>query len=452
MELPSKDLGPTRYLPDPLVEERGEFVVPSNVGPVKIPGQQNVSLLCELYVPHDFPAGTVLGQLSITSGPETFEIPVMLTVWNFTLPNKLSFVPEMNAYGTVSPFEGYDYYRLAHEHRTCLNRLPYGWTGNPAFAPKWDGERFTWTSWDRAVGPLLDGTAFQGLPRSEEPVDVFYLPFNENWPVNLFDHYTPSYWADSAFDANYEDELTRAFSLFAEHCNEKAWHETMLQFYLNNKLRYRRKNPASSAPWTFDEPVDLKDFWALRWYGNLFHAAVAASSGKAKLCYRADISYSQFGRNTLVGVTDMEYLGGNTPQKIRMKENDALLAEGYFAEYGNVNRINAENTLPVLWCLAAWSRGAIGVLPWQTVGTSRSWLLADQNALFYPTENGPVPSLRLKAFTRGQQDVEYLVLYSFAHDQPFRVTAGLLKSELGDCSRVCTEVLQKMQACRSFSL
>jgi len=31
---------------------------------------------------------------------------VELLVWNFTLPNKLSFVPEMNVYEAVSPYKG----------------------------------------------------------------------------------------------------------------------------------------------------------------------------------------------------------------------------------------------------------------------------------------------------------------------------------------------------------
>ncbi len=98
----------------------------------------------------------------------------------------------------------YDYYRLAHRHRTCINRLPYNWKGSPAFAPdiRADGT-FDWTLWDRQVGPLLDGSAFADLPRAHEPVDVFYLPFNENWPVNLYDHFTPSYGADEAFTTAY---------------------------------------------------------------------------------------------------------------------------------------------------------------------------------------------------------------------------------------------------------
>jgi len=83
------------------------------------------------------------------------------------------------------------------------------------------------------------------------------------------------------------------------------------------------------------------------------------------------------------------------------------------------------------WCLDAWSLGVDGVLPWQTIGTARSWQQADELSLFYPlpdagrgtgrmtrttspqgAEPGVVPSIRLKAYRRGQQDVEYLTIWS----------------------------------------
>ncbi len=73
------------------------------------------------------------------------------------------------------------------------------------------------------------------------------------------------------------------------------------------------------------------------------------------------------------------------------------------------------NLQPVGWCLDAWSLGADGVLPWQTIGTAESWREGDELALFYPlprTKLGVIPSVRLKAYRRGQQDVEYLTLWA----------------------------------------
>lgn len=419
----------TSVLPDPLIQLNNTVSIPSKAGHVIVPEQTNISLICELYVPHGENPGTKNGKIVISIGEDVLEIDVNLTVWNFTLPNKLSFVPEMNAYRRVSPYKSYDYYRLAHEHRTCINRLPYGWHGHNEFAPEWDGGRFAWSEWDRNVGPLLDGSAFNDLPRSNEPVDVFYLPFNENWPVNIFENYEPSYWPEEAFSDRYKKELGNAFTDYAKHIYGNKWHDTIFQFYLNNKVYYKSKMKKSSAPWILDEPVNTQDFWALRWYGILWHTSVDAVKGEAKMWFRGDISFNEYGRNILWGIMDIEYVGKNNLQKTRMKKDEQTLwGKSYFAEYGTANKIESSNTQPVLWCLSAWSKGASGVLPWQTIGNENSWKIAQQTSLFYPHHDGPRASVRLKAFTVGQQLVEYLTLVSNVTGKPkFAVAEWLMK-------------------------
>ena len=52
----------------------------------------------ELYVPHSAPAGTYRGTLTLSVGTDRLRLPVSLTVWDFTLPDHLSFLPEMNCY------------------------------------------------------------------------------------------------------------------------------------------------------------------------------------------------------------------------------------------------------------------------------------------------------------------------------------------------------------------
>lgn len=392
-------------LPDPLI------LLKSNHAHIK----KNHSLICELFVPHEAMAGLKQGRLLISGmGMRTTGFDVLLNVYDFTLPDKLSFVPEMNAYDTANPFKGYEYYRLAHEHRTCLNRLPYRWDGNPAFAPGINGQGFDWATWDDKIGPLLDGTAFNDMKRAGEPVDVLYLPFNENWPISIFEHFTPSYWAEDAFDTEYRGMLGKSFKTFGEHFCQMGWFETVFQFYLNNKVAYRLKDPFSSAPWHFDEPVNPQDFWALRWYGKLWqHSVSQVCDPRLKMWFRADISYSEFGRNILWGVTDVEYLGGNNRQKTRMMHDRRILnGPIHFWEYGSANKISETNLKTVLWCLSAWFKGADGVLPWQTIGAPQSRERADQNAIFYPHPDGPMPSLRLKAFMSGQQIVEYCTIAS----------------------------------------
>lgn len=404
--------GQTKLLPDPLLPVKAPLIVPPLPGAGHLP-MQNHSVVLEAHVPHGTRPGLHQGHLIIAAKAETIRLEVALKVWDFTLPDKLSFIAEMNAYGSQYPAE--EYYRLAHKYRTCLNHMPYGWSGQPSLAPAMKEDAFDWQAWDKRVGPLLDGSAFADLPRKGQPVDVFYLPLNENWPVNLYDHYSPSYWPEDGFDPVYAEKMKQAFAAFGAHIQSKGWKETIFQFYLNNKIYYREQFARSAAPWIFDEPVNTQDFWALRWYGKRWQEAVKPFKGPLNLWFRGDISYSQFARNMLWGVMDVSYIGGIDAQKLRMQHDQRTFSgPSYWAEYGSANKIEDANTQPVLWCLAAWSRGAMGVLPWQTIGSKQCWEQAEQTALFYPHPDGPLPSVRLLSFSCGQQLVEYLTLYQEA--------------------------------------
>lgn len=413
-------------VPDVCVPLKGAVSLPPKGDP-QAARTSNLSLLCEVYVPHEAPAGRKAGTLTVSAGGEKLDIAVELTVWDFTLPNKLSFIPEMNCYGTVTPTGGLGYYRLAHEHRCCLNRLYYGWRGDVSLAPKRTAEGWDWSGWDRDVGPLLDGAAFADLPRKGEPVDSFYLPFNEHWPMDVYQDFSKTYWADEAFGERYVEGMKAAYAAFADHFNKKGWHDTNFQFYLNNKVYYKKADDFrnSAAPWIFDEPVGTQDFWALRWYGILFHQAVDPVKGKARMWYRTDISRSNFGRDMLWGVQELVFFGGSNAQKVRMKRDEQVLwGPTYFAEYGSANDPAGANTQPAAWCLLAWSRGAISVLPWQTIATQGAWAKAGQTDVFFAGAGGPFASVRLKAFRRGQQDVEYLTMLGDVYAQPQFAVAG----------------------------
>ena len=425
---------PAGPLPDPCLALKGPAVPPPAAG------ARNVSVLCEVYVPHGVSPGTKHGRLTIESGGETLVLDVELTVWDFTLPNRLSFLPEMNAYFTVTPVgRGMDYYRLAHEHRACINRLYYSWDGVPDLRPAWKGDQFDWRQWDELFGPLFEGSAFADLPRAREPVDVFYLHVSDNWPISLFRHWRASYWADQAFSDAYRAGLHRAFVDMARHFDRKGWHQTAFQFFLNSKVYYKDRVGfvGSSAPWIFDEPVDTKDFWALRWYGQLFRRAVAEAGGQAKMWYRGDVSYSQHERDLLHGVMDVECFGGVDAPKIRRKQDEQLLVwNAYHTQYGAANHPSESNLQPVTWCLRAWSQGACGVLPWHAIAAEDAWKQAGQTDLFYDHPEGILPSVRLKAFRAGQQLVEYLTLLGHVTGQPHFAIADAVREAIDLSGRV----------------
>ncbi len=414
------DRGP---LPDPLVPLDSE--TPSNAHP----DARTVSLLADLYVPHGCPPGGYRGLLELTRGSDRLELGVELEVWSFTLGDALSFIPQMNSYGMPGPPEDLGYYRLAHRHRTCLNLVPYNWRGEVArgYRPGGGGGDGAWKEWDARFGPLLDGSAFADLPRSGVPLDAFYLPFNENWPAAIEEGFGGGYWAERALSEGYRERFVRGVEDFAAHLMARGWNETFFEFYLNNKLYHRREGwDRSSAYWIFDEPVNTQDFWALRWYGSAFHEGVARArasvpGGRAKLVFRADVSRPQWQRDLLDGILDVNVVGiGFAPYLRTVMERRDRHGEVVY-NYGTTNRVESSNAQPAAWVLWAWSVGADGVLPWKTVGKENSWRKASALALFYPGRargEGPHPSIRLKAYRRGQQDVEYLTILAAVTGEP----------------------------------
>jgi len=407
-------------LPDPIVPLADSFSVPN--ADENLPGQQYGSLHCEVYVPHDAAPGRHQGKLVLQAGAESLTLDVSLQVWDFTLPDYLSFIPEMNCYG-LPENEG-AYYRLAHRHRTALNRVPYSQSGvvTAGSAPAWDGQRLEWSAWDRRFGPYFDGSAFADSPRKGVPLEIFYLPLHENWPSRMEGNYNDDYWADRAFPDSYRRAFVEVSRQMAEHFDARGWNDTLFQCFFNGKVNYKERGwSRASSPWLLDEPSNFQDYWALRYFGAAFHEGVARTRGGAKLVFRADISRPQWQRDALDGLLDYNVVSGAF-RNYRRLVLDRKEAHGQLViEYGTTNAIEASNLQPVGWSLDAWSLGADGVLPWQTIGRPNSWRQADPLSLFYPAQkrgDDPVPSVRLKAYRRGQQDVEYLTLWRLLRNEP----------------------------------
>ncbi len=424
---------PVGPLPDP--------IVPLDFPVRPIAGARHRSLHVELYVPHTMPPGEYRGTLTLhargAGGPvagESLRLPVSLRVWDFTLPDHLSFLPEMNCYGL--PENERDYYRLAHRHRTVLNRVPYSQSGQAAdgCAPGWDARRLEldWPAWDRRFGPLLDGSAFADLPRKNVPVECFYLPLHENWPTPMEGHYNGSYWADRAFPEAYRQAFVAAARQFAAHIHAKGWTETLFEGFLNNKNNFKARGwSRGSSPWLLDEPANFQDYWALRYFARAFHEGIgpvlsAGARGRAatpRLVFRADISRPQWRRDSLDGLLDVHVVGSAMRGYPRLVFDRKRVLGEIVLEYGSTNAVESSNVQPAAWCVDVWALGADGVIPWQTVGSAESWDRGDELALFYPSRGQgrnrqPIPSVRLKAYRRGQQDVEYLVLWSQLHGEP----------------------------------
>ncbi len=390
------------------------------LGNTAIDVEGHETIYCEIFVPKNAEPGLHEATLRIADDSDTLDIPLCLTVGNAELPDRLGFLPEMNCYSL--PQNERDYYRLAQVHRTYVNRVPYSHGGVVAkgCAPHWNAETrtFDWTDWDRRFGPCFDGSVFADLPRGAIPVEAFYLPLHENFPADIFKHYSSKNegndWAGEVLPPVYAEEFKAGCRAAAEHMKTKYPTGTCFHFFLNNKSDYKRNGwSRAGSMWLLDEPAAYRDFDALRYFGLLFREA--NETVKAPIHFRCDISRPQWQRESLDGLMGVNVVGGDTFRRFNRLINDR---KDRFDEivyvYGTTCKPEEGAVQPVAWCLDAWTLGADGLVPWQTVGSEESWTKSDELALFYPGREGTPPvvaSHRLKAYRRGQQDVEYLILF-----------------------------------------
>jgi hypothetical protein len=389
-----------------------------------------------------------------------FEIPVELTVWDFTLPDTLSFDVDLNAYGPPGDAEmELKFHRLAHAHRTTLNILGYHQNGRtePGYAPPLEGAGKEmrvkdWAEFDARHGRYYDGSAFADLPRRGAPLAHAYLPFCEGWPSDIREHYryTPTTAAypdlivehalkappvEETFDQQFKDEFAAVMRQFARHFREKGWSRTQFQFYLNDKYFFKdpKQGGRGSSWWLLDEPMNRDDWLALRFFGRMFKEALAQSPNPAFI-FRADVSRPQWQRDWLDGLVDLmcvsKALYLKNERCMEMKRAQGIT----FWHYGTGNEIRATNLTGEGWALKAYLAGADGILPWNSLGGDSAFDRPTPTTILYPGAKfglaGPLASLRLKAFRRGQQDVEYLALLAkkmgFDRQQTAAAVAPLL--------------------------
>jgi hypothetical protein len=453
------------WYPEVAVPLAGPFSIPDAQN--RVPGQRNQSLFVEIQVPRGTPPGVYRGTLNATAqGVASVGVPVVLTVLDFELPDRLSFEVDLNAYGAPGDAETeLRYHRLAHEHRATLNILGYSQNGNayPGYVPPLEGSGQSlrvkdWTEFDRRFGRYFDGSAFAGLPRGSVPVTHAYLPFCEGWPSDIRRHYrfTPTTAAypdlitehalrappvEEALDETFKQEFQAIVAEFTRHFQAKGWTQTAFQFYLNNKYYYKdpQQGGRGSSWWLLDEPMHRDDWLALRFFGRMFKESVREALGPPsprdpRMLFRADISRPQWQRDWLDGLVDLMCVSGEFYSKndlcMDMKRRQRI----EFWHYGTGNDIRASNLTAEAWALKAYLAGGDGLLPWDTIGRDDAYEKPTPTAILYPGARfglpGPLASLRLKALRRGQLDVEYLVLLAkkrgWSREQTAAAVAPLL--------------------------
>lgn len=420
--LVDSEMGP---IPDPLVPIDDPRSRPETTSAVVV----------DVYIPFELQARELHGSLHLSRGTA---IPIQIKIRDFALPRRATFLCEMNTYGM--PDRVADFYamqQVAYDHRVHCNVLHYG---HGSAAPgarnsnldmvlpdgrRMDQRRYNaiapgsphgyWDDFVTAFDPYLTGQCFRDGHRGAIPAPGFYLTFHESWPLNVRAYFNGDPDAYAAFkdDPIYAQTFQNILRDFIGVANARRWHETGFQIYLNNKGSL---NDAKKCPWVLDEPAAYWDYRALAYYGDLVREARAGES-PPRIDYRIDISRPEFDRGLLAGKSDLWVVNGRAFDQYHRLVMDRAEATGEkIWVYGAAAPAHQSSRSIMAWAIAAYRNGATGLVPWQTVNRDGSaFQKADPLGIFIfdraPDGGLSVrPTLRLKAFRRAQQDIEYLGL------------------------------------------
>ncbi len=426
--------GQAFQIPDPKRQGKVTASVPRRgSSAVKVesafPRQQNQTISVDVYVPKDAKGGKYAGSVMVrAAGAKAITIPVNLTVFDFALPDRLSFWPELNAYRGAPTA----YYVLAHQHRCVLNAGPPA----PRLSGSGKNIRASWDAFDRKAGPLLDGTAFKNNRRASVPVPVMYLPFSDSWPTPLSratyryngrwaggddiidEHYLTAPYIGDGLSQGYKDAFLAVQKQYVEHFKEKGWNATEMQCFYGGKATHRVEYRVNMW-WTTDEPYHWSDWLAVEFFNRLWaQGRKAIGANPAQWVARSDISRPNWQGRVLEGIIDTQYgaMGSAANnRRLRILHQDTGVK---INDYGSANADSSSNTQSVTVLLKVYLGGGNAHLPWQTLGGDSALDLGDLgagggNALLVPGNRFGQPVVgdaRLKAFREGQQIIEYLTL------------------------------------------
>ena len=404
----------------------------------KLAGQKYQSFYVDIYIPKDARPGKYTAPVKVQAGGvEAISVPVELTVYDFALPDKLSFWPQLNTYSR--PARWHDYFRLAHNHRCVYYYRSY----TPPVRGAGKDVKVVWDEYDRNLGPLLTGEAFAKCRRAGVPIETMALPFADSWPTPLTkqtynyqghwpkrgestDHITAQMmnapYIGDALSQDYKDAFLAAQKQFVEHFRAKGWNRTEMQCVFVGKSTHRT-NYGINMWWRTDEPYHWEDWLALQFFNRLWTTGrKRLGASRTRWSARADISRQQWQGRVLEGAIDNVYFGSGWLSSPAMTRRCRILAREnplVLRVYGGASADNGSNTASLAWIVSAYLNGADAALPWQALGNDKALDAGDSAigggsggaGLIAPGKRfgtGPVADMRLKAFRDGQQLAEYL--------------------------------------------
>ncbi len=453
---------------DPMVPLKNDeaFGVPWDKNAV--PGQKNQAIYTEFFIPKSAAPGAYTGVIQVFAGDESpVALNVNLTVGNGAIPDEAHLILSMNNYQSPGGnFEEKDFlqgerafYRMAHDHRTDICIVPYSHIGNiqrdyqlPLAGTGSSMRVADWSAWDKRFGPLFDGTVFKGSPRENAPLSHFNLMFSENYPTTMAQGYkynnlswencwkennTP--WED--FSDTFKAQWVAVAKDFIKHVKEKGW-QTSFQVLLNDKSNYKAADPTTKQPgkgvsfWRLDEPAYTDDFLTVQLIGRLLKQA--QEGDRNHVLFRCDVSYPERAWTMLSRVLDLDVCSNLS--YLRFLQDDRERYGVGIWNYSGAPSCQESNLGISAMAMDLFGRSVDGYVPWKAIGSDFNWNKFDDfTSVIYTGGRwgiiGPCASLRLKAYRRAEQDVEYLWLLAnkrglLNNDPNHKQVARLLTSSL----------------------
>lgn len=432
---------------------RGDALVPIQNGlslASPVPGQKAQSVYAELHVPAGADKGTYRSQISIARGSGGGEsklniildvLPVQMTDpprFSIELPVPISIATlyrkDLANVTDAAPIER-AYQELAHEHRCTLAFVPYARTGTypDQVVPKTTGKGVdltvsVWTDWDQRFMSYLTGDPFSRNKAGQVHADHFILPLFENWPTPFADGYLcandetrrpdglavyagPSDGIYSCMNSDYWRAFRSALRQFADHFKALNCANTTAHVWLNNGPAHDYSGKA--PPWFLGEPLYRDDFLALEAFAQVSGAEATSFPGN-RFAFRINVpdpaALALFGlqRFSVLSVEDLSSAAWRL-----LRARTAMTGETLWMQMGALPLEDSTAGIETLG-LRYFLENAAGWTLRDVVGRPENLARATPQSLLYcglpAGVEGPLPSLRLKALRRVQQDIEYLLL------------------------------------------
>ena len=412
-------------------------------------GQRAQSVYAELHVPAKAEKGTYHGQISLVSGNGSeSRLNVVLDVLPIRMPDQPRFAIELPVPFAIAQLYKKDiakvaeaapieraYQQIASDHRCTLAFVPYARNGVwpaqvvPTTAGKGaDLSVPTWADWDQRFMSHLAGDPFSKDGQSQAHAGHFILPVFENWPTPFLKGYLcgddevagpeglrvfagASDNIYSCMDSDYWRAFRAALGLFAGHFKTLDISNTTAHVWLNNGPveNYEGKTP----PWFLGQPLYRDDFLALEAFAQVSQTEASSFPG-GRFAFRVNVpdpaALAQYGfdRFSILSTLDLSPAAWQLLRRRVATTGETLWMQTESLPLGN--DIAEVET----FCLRHFLEGADGWTIRDVVGRPEHLARPQPQSLLYcglPLKtDGPLPSLRLKALRRAQQDIDYLLL------------------------------------------